>query len=1165
MASVVQIEVQVDQSGAVTGFRQLNTAGTQLETTLKGVASAGTQAGMQTAAAFQEAGAAAHSFGASASGAMQQVHSHTLSNLDSVRLFRDEFRVHIPRSMEIVLSKSQAVMGVVAAMRSGLIAMGAIGIGVALVSQFASLYDAIKDDSDAVKEFDRNLSEEAQKKFFDEAQFSMAREQFTAMDKQLTELDRKHAVSMTWQERVGAALSGDYGQIGLAVTSPSMSDGDAKKRNTAREVANTEPVKSEDERHQKVMADLDKEGKAASAMQGGYARNQREFTLAQAKADEDHLHRIEQLNQQIKISNGNRKPGDDGYIPLLDDKHPENVPDPERKNALTVAKAELGAQNTEFTRQRNDEIRRLEIEGNNASLKSYQLLMAQKEQAEEDFVRKFGSSEAARSAIEQKYNDEAARRLREQQDELNAQSRAAALAGMTGIAAIQARGGDAQTKIDDNLREGKYFGTRDDQERAAGQASAAATRQADAEIEAEKKRFAQSVDAIADESVSHQVQGFARINLETKKQLDDLQGHFDEVYGGIADKTSPAYLQGLAQLNRGRAAISAGGDAETTELVRKNAEETQKLQEEAQRASLPQMLQHEQEIRDQYNDRVRAYQDMLSQQEISQQDFNARVLAAGQLMQAQLAEQARQERDKLAAEIQPFFTHPLQALERIGEQQAARYAATMLQAATGGRAAAAAGGGKRGSLLDIFTMGAAGHGRNQTNVPHASEAAHALATMTVNASTVIINGGGGSASGGASTLPMTVRNADGSTSTMHVPMGGGYSGTAGVYGGGSASTAGGFSLPGFDASSAGALGSIPGAGASGIPGAAGGWSGGAMSTGSTGLQTADKAAVDLTGGISQAQQVATLGQQLFQANGAAGAAGTAGQVSSTLGTVAGVAGPAAGLFGALMGNGGAGGALEGAVSGAKLGAMVGGPMGMAVGAAAGAIVGLIGIGGQEAAEKYYINSVHPRIMQDLTGFSMGSMDYQSAYTDLVALDKEARDATKKFGMGGKREWDEKIHPEIMSAQAQVEREQKAGRSQYGMSASQFHSGGFVNGFGDYATSPDEGWAHLKRGETVMHERATDTHGPELAMMLAGASRGQMASYYGAQQMQSTYRATMQNAAFGGAGNSYNYGHTFHISAIDTQSFSDALMNGRHDVRQALNQSYAENSGGWDIQ
>ena len=58
-------------------------------------------------------------------------------------------------------------------------------------------------------------------------------------------------------------------------------------------------------------------------------------------------------------------------------------------------------------------------------------------------------------------------------------------------------------------------------------------------------------------------------------------------------------------------------------------------------------------------------------------------------------------------------------------------------------------------------------------------------------------------------------------------------------------------------------------------------------------------------------------------------------------------------------------------------------------------------------------------------------------------------------------------PEIQAAQLQIQQEERGGRSLTAMSAAQYHTGGYINDFGDLATGPDEGFIHAQRGELML--------------------------------------------------------------------------------------------------
>ncbi len=80
-------------------------------------------------------------------------------------------------------------------------------------------------------------------------------------------------------------------------------------------------------------------------------------------------------------------------------------------------------------------------------------------------------------------------------------------------------------------------------------------------------------------------------------------------------------------------------------------------------------------------------------------------------------------------------------------------------------------------------------------------------------------------------------------------------------------------------------------------------------------------------------------------------------------------------------------------------------------------------------------------------------------------------------------------------------------------------------------------------------REQTPRGDALGLMLGGPTPGQMASYCGAGTTQPPQSTTEQH---------------LHVHAVDGESALNFLMNNKHNVRAAMNQSYAENSGGSDL-
>jgi len=230
-----------------------------------------------------------------------------------------------------------------------------------------------------------------------------------------------------------------------------------------------------------------------------------------------------------------------------------------------------------------------------------------------------------------------------------------------------------------------------------------------------------------------------------------------------------------------------------------------------------------------------------------------------------------------------------------------------------------------------------------------------------------------------------------------------------------------------------------------------------------------------------------------------------------------------GMYAAVEGNGGVGGALQGAMAGMQLGMALGGPMGAAIGAAGGAIVGAIGIGGREKARVYDLKNVRPKIVSDQDSYNQGGMAYTDIYQDFQGLKTTSWAAIRSMGPSAMSYWNDTIKTEIEQAQGKLTAEQRAGRSMYSAQGASYDIGS--------DSVPATGWNLNHAGERIIpsdqNERIT-------------------------QAMESGSKMPTQ-APMGDV--------HLHVHAIDAQGVSQFLGKYKHNIRSAVNDSYAENSGG----
>lgn len=192
-------------------------------------------------------------------------------------------------------------------------------------------------------------------------------------------------------------------------------------------------------------------------------------------------------------------------------------------------------------------------------------------------------------------------------------------------------------------------------------------------------------------------------------------------------------------------------------------------------------------------------------------------------------------------------------------------------------------------------------------------------------------------------------------------------------------------------------------------------------------------------------------------------------------------------------------------------------------------MGAIGFGGREKARVYDLKTVRPRITADLLGYRQGTMDYISAYSDMESLDAEARKTLDKMGHAGISYYSDVVKGELRQAEAKLSSEERAGRSRYTVSAAQFDIGA--------DRIPRDGYAYIHQDERIM---PSDQNERITRAIEAGADGSRMS-----------------------AQSSSTWGGDVHIHALDAKSSVQWLLANKHNVRAALNASYAENSGGAD--
>jgi hypothetical protein len=1063
---------------------------------------------------ISDIGTAGKAAGQGAAAGMDQISKHSLTALDNVRLLRDDLGIRIPRSMEKAIASSKTLMAGIGALGQGLLAVGAIDIGIRIAEGLKKGYDEYLSLTAAAKAYAAEVDKARHQDFIDshsiETTIARIDEATEAIRKYTNEAEKASSHQLRdWAAVLGGAQLALLNPASLSATYKGVKNLMAGKDSADKAIDAQKQLDGLQDREREQTHERNLEQIEVNHALDGELRGRQKINaeLAQHTAINAENRRYETEREGAL---GNATSGQSGAS----------------EEALKDQKAQREAQVQTFNlnREQMQELQRMRAEAAEAGLKGEALYAQQERDAIAALKGTDKDTIDYRNSIHAKFHAEEMARLRDEATETARIQREAATAGLTGIAKTQAEGA---------ARVGDIAGDANLSPAARAARIAAAQQTTNAQILEEQRQFSEEVDAISDASAQHQVSGFARIRADASRQLDQLERKFETTYGQIdvfAPGGAEKYAAGYADLQRGRAGIGADGDQQTAELARRNAEETEQIEAQARAKLLSGEKQQTAAIETEYEERVRKYKEQLDQQEISQDDFNRRVVAAGEEMQAQMVEQARQAREKIAGELSAIIgAHPLEGLQKLGEKFASQAGAALIQ-----RAAAHFGGlPNPESAIDKIAGIPGVRGGSASTAASRAGGMMTIAHAEIQIGSASIAGGGGGYAGTAGAHAVGFGGAGSTTS-------GGWGG--GLFSGSTAGGGGGFGGGGFGG---GDFGGGPAASVlSGTPGALSfGAPGGGFSSAIGGIKQGVGAAQDLTslfssgagGGSSAAAVLAKAklpsGLETGAATGTDGGGSIGGGSSAfgqsmlgggmTASNTLGAAGAGLGLFSAFK-TGGFGGALSGAMSGGQLGMEVGGPIGAAIGAVGGAVLGFFG--GGEQARVWWLKQGRPRLANDVDSFEHGGMDYLSAYMDMEQLKTEAHQTLSKMGFVGSRYYHDTVTGEIGQEEAKLSREQKAGRSAATFSSAEYDVG--------TDSVPRDGMAVIHEGERIMpsdqNERITRAIEAQSTMpVMSGAAASEV---------------------------------NLHFHSPDAKGARDLLMQHSDAVRAALTKSYGDYGG-----
>jgi hypothetical protein len=1105
---VIRITVTDANSGAVIG---------EVEANLQKLGAAGTTSGQKVKKGMEEIGVAG------------------MKSKEQVHLFTEEFGIHMPRSFRTLIAENKTLMSGIRALSGVMMGVAAIQIGVMVgeeafraidkyYDKWISLKSLIAESDTVVKDFGQHAAEAMDRQAVAmEHLISVTQGEAAAKQFKLSQLQNK---PINLAERYGSKeytglpdeVKGDFEKItGESVKPKDLDKTIARLQTYEQTLKNT--------------LALERAAKNPGVLAGPYSEPQ--------------LLRMKKLQESIKI-------GQSITDDLLNQKGAFDIEEKALQADIDKAGKDKN-HSSESSAAREEkapaqELARVREQALEATLTGTALWQAKEEAAIREVQGTDATAMNLRSAIHEKFHNEEEQRLRQEQAQSELSLRnlreQTELEGLTGVARIRKEGDIRVT----NLTE-KDPGAR-----------LAATYEIGKQTD-----FAAAAEA--------------------KKEADEQK------------KT----------------------EADTLAAQQRAAQETTRIEEQARVRSLSAEKKKTAAIQAEYDERLQKYNEELTAQQISQDDFDRRKIAAAQERDAEIAEASKAAQDKMAGEFTGFFRgmkNPSRYFAEMGDKAAGKSAAALWQhfASKGKGAedqegnAGGAGGffgdlksqlgfGKKAKVPGLGADAKAEHSGGHT----AAQGVFSVTSATIhigNASFAGVGGGAGSGIGsgtGSISGPGVSAGGAGSISGPGAGIGPGGStalmapGSAGASGGVSAGSTG---APGSYAGGSGGAGdagattaqSVISAGstaAGASKGKAGGVLAGIAGTGKTGYdlykQTKSYYANKAAGHDAIAKSNADAAQlqpSSYQANGqfnevpqqqlkvdkngnlatsSSDTSGDAGsnwsgswsssdRTSGNAGAGSGanwgqngssgssskeknidaVAGPASGVWAAHESGGGASGALQGSASGAQVGMEFGGPIGAIIGGVAGAIIGAIGTSGPE--KKYDKETVKPRIAADKMSYDQGGMDYMTAYSDAESLMMESQKTLHSMGHNGTKYFNNTIQPEIKQFMASLSAQEKAGRSNYSSSAAQYDIG--------TDSVPHDGFAMIHAGERIIPSDQNE----RLTTALEGGGK-----------------MPVQSQSMGDV--------HLHVHAIDAKGVAQFMGQYKHHIRAALNDSYAENSGG----
>ena len=308
-----------------------------------------------------------------------------------------------------------------------------------------------------------------------------------------------------------------------------------------------------------------------------------------------------------------------------------------------------------------------------------------------------------------KFHNEKMKRLEEETYETSKIVQETSQAGLTGIAKLQAEG---QNKVEDLTANPANASLSTD---AITQRRAAYEQQTDQQILAEREKFQQQMNEIGQRSDQQQQAGYARIEAEARRSFGAIAKDYETYFGQL--DTTPANLllmvDGLQAAEAQVEQVMQNAARQRAELTQKTDEQITQIETQAARLTLPPWEQAQQQIIDEYQQRVEkataelnqqlAYEHLTADELQSLWSQYYRTIAADSaLAAAQMQKQMEGMRDQVAGQLQSLFDGPQKYLENRAKQMGLDIVANLVTQMMQSNPAV---GGAIGGILGLNKMG----------------------------------------------------------------------------------------------------------------------------------------------------------------------------------------------------------------------------------------------------------------------------------------------------------------------------------------------------------------------------------------------------------------------------------------------------------------------------